>query len=64
MLALSASSSPPRPITFTHAPNPAAELKRLFPSTAFSALTGAPLHFTAYGADPKSTPTPTVGVAF
>jgi len=47
-------------------PNPAAELKRLFPNAAaFSALTGEPLHFTAYGADPKSTPSaPTVGVAF
>ena len=47
-------------------PNPAAELKRLFPNAAaFSALTGEPLHFTAYGADPKTTPTaPTLGVAF
>ena len=47
-------------------PNPAAELKRLFPGAAtFSALTGEPLHFTAYGADPKTTPTaPTLGVAF
>jgi transcriptional regulator of nitric oxide reductase len=39
------------------APNPAAELKRLFPGAAvFSALTGEPLHFTAYGADPKANP--------
>ena len=47
-------------------PNPAAELKRLFPNAAaFSALTGEPLHFTAYGADPKTTPAaPTMGVAF
>ena len=47
-------------------PNPAAELKRLFPNAAaFSALTGEPLHFTAYAADPKVTPaTPPLGVAF
>jgi transcriptional regulator of nitric oxide reductase len=47
-------------------PNPAAELKRLFPNAAaFSALTGEPLHFTAYGADPKTAPSaPTLGVAF
>jgi transcriptional regulator of nitric oxide reductase len=47
-------------------PNPAAELKRLFPSAAaFSALTGEPLHFTAYAADPKTNPSaPPQGVAF
>jgi transcriptional regulator of nitric oxide reductase len=47
-------------------PNPAAELKRLFPGAAtFSPLTGDPLHFTAYAADPKASPsTPPVGVAF
>jgi transcriptional regulator of nitric oxide reductase len=47
-------------------PNPAAELKRLFPTAAaFSALTGEPLHFTAYSADPKtSPPAPPQGVAF
>ena len=46
--------------------NPAAELKRLFPAAAaFSALTGEPLHFTAYAADPKTAPaTPPLGVAF
>jgi NosR/NirI family nitrous oxide reductase transcriptional regulator len=38
-------------------PNPSAELKQLFPSAAaFSPLEGTPLHFTAYPADPKSTP--------
>ena len=47
-------------------PNPAVELKRLFPgATAFSALTGEPLHFTAYGADLKTNPSaPPQGVAF
>jgi transcriptional regulator of nitric oxide reductase len=47
-------------------PNPAAELKRLFPAAAaFSALTGEPLHFTAYGTDPKTNPSaPPQGVAF
>ena len=47
-------------------PNPAAELKRLFPSAAaFSPLTGEPLHFTAYSADPKANPSaPPLGVAF
>ena len=47
-------------------PNPAAELKRLFPNAAaFSALTGDPLHFTAYAADPKASPSaPPLGVAF
>jgi transcriptional regulator of nitric oxide reductase len=47
-------------------PNPAAELKRLFPNAAtFSALTGEPLHFTAYAADAKANPSaPPLGVAF
>ncbi len=36
-------------------PNPAAELKRLFPAAAaFSPLAGEPLHFKAYATDPKS----------
>jgi len=48
------------------APNPSAELKRLFPTaTAFSALAGEPLHFNAYAADPKANPAaPPLGVAF
>jgi NosR/NirI family nitrous oxide reductase transcriptional regulator len=47
-------------------PNPAAELKRLFPNAAaFSTLAGEPLHFKAYAADPKANPAaPTLGVAF
>jgi transcriptional regulator of nitric oxide reductase len=47
-------------------PNPAAELKRLFPNAAaFSSLGGEPLHFKAYAADPKTNPSaPTLGVAF
>jgi transcriptional regulator of nitric oxide reductase len=47
-------------------PNPAAELKRLFPNAAaFSPLAGDPLHFKAYAADPKTNPSaPTLGVAF
>jgi transcriptional regulator of nitric oxide reductase len=47
-------------------PNPAAELKRLFPAAAgFSPLAGDPLHFTAYSADPKTNPSaPPLGVAF
>jgi transcriptional regulator of nitric oxide reductase len=47
-------------------PNPEAELKRLFPTAAaFSPLTGEPLHFTAYAADPKANPSaPPLGVAF
>src|SRR6476646_9181577 len=47
-------------------PNPAAELKRLFPTAAaFSPLGGEPLHFKAYAADPKTNPSaPTLGVAF
>ena len=37
--------------------NPAVELKTLFPSAAaFSPLGGEPLHFKAYGVDPKSNP--------
>ena len=48
------------------APNPSAELKRLFPTaTAFSALAGEPLHFNAYAGDPKANPAaPPMGVAF
>ena len=47
-------------------PNPAAELKRLFPNAvSFSQLAGEPLHFKAYAADPKTNPSaPTLGVAF
>ena len=47
-------------------PNPAAELKRLFPSAAaFSPLAGEPLHFKVYAADPKSNPAETpIGIAF
>ena len=47
-------------------PNPAAELKRLFPgAAAFSALAGEPLHFIAYSADPKTNPSaPPIGIAF
>ena len=47
-------------------PNPAAELKRLFPNAvSFSPLAGEPLHFKAYAADPKTNPSaPTLGVAF
>jgi NosR/NirI family transcriptional regulator, nitrous oxide reductase regulator len=38
-------------------PKPDAELKQVFPAaTAFSPLGGDPLHFTAYGVDPKTTP--------
>ena len=48
------------------APDPSAELKRLFPTaTAFSPLTGDPLHFSAYAADPKANPSARpLGVAF
>jgi transcriptional regulator of nitric oxide reductase len=48
-------TSPPEPI-----------LKYLFPNAAaFSSLTGTPLHFKAYGADPKVDPNaPVVGLAF
>ena len=47
-------------------PKPEAHLKALFPSAAaFSPLGGEPLHFTVYGADPKSTPLPPpLGYAF
>jgi transcriptional regulator of nitric oxide reductase len=47
-------------------PNPAGELKRLFPAAAaFSPLGGEPLHFKAYAADPKTNPAaPPIGVAF
>ena len=47
-------------------PNPAAELKRLFPAAAaFSPLGGEPLHFKAYAADPKANPAAQpIGVAF
>jgi transcriptional regulator of nitric oxide reductase len=47
-------------------PNPAAELKRLFPAAAaFSPLAGEPLHFNAYAADPKTNPAEKpIGVAF
>ena len=47
-------------------PNPAAELKRLFPNAAaFSTLAGEPLHFKVYAADPKTNPpAPPLGVAF
>jgi NosR/NirI family transcriptional regulator, nitrous oxide reductase regulator len=47
-------------------PNPQAELKQLFPAAAaFSPLAGAPLHFKAYAADPKSNPSaPPLGIAF
>ena len=47
-------------------PKPDAHLKALFPgATAFSPLTGEPLHFTAYGTDPKANPAaPPIGYAF
>jgi NosR/NirI family nitrous oxide reductase transcriptional regulator len=47
-------------------PNPTDHLKKLFPSAAaFSPLSGEPLHFTVYGADPKKSPSaPVVGYAF
>jgi len=47
-------------------PNPAAELKRLFPTAAaFSPLSGEPLHFKAYAVDPKTNPSaPPIGIAF
>jgi len=47
-------------------PNPASELKQLFPAAAaFSPLAGDPLHFTAYAVDPKSNPSaPPLGYAF
>lgn len=47
-------------------PKPDAHLKSLFPAAAaFSPLAGDPLHFTAYGTDPKANPqAPPVGYAF
>lgn len=47
-------------------PKPDAHLKKLFPNAvAFSPLTGTPLHFTAYGADPAKNPNaPVLGYAF
>lgn len=47
-------------------PDPTDELKRLFPAAAaFSPLSGTPLHFTVYRADPKRNPlAPSVGYAF
>ena len=47
-------------------PKPDAHLKRLFPNAvAFSPLSGDPLHFTAFGADPKVNPAaPVIGYAF
>ena len=47
-------------------PKPDAELKQVFPSAvAFSALGGDPLHFKAYGVDPKTNPSaPPIGIVF
>ena len=47
-------------------PKPDAELTQVFPvAAAFSPLGGDPLHFTAYGADPKTNPgTPPIGIVF
>ena len=47
-------------------PNPATELKQLFPNAAsFSPLAGDPLHYTAYAVDPKANPSaPVLGYAF
>lgn len=47
-------------------PKPDGHLRALFPkAAAFSSLEGAPLHFKAYAADPKSTPNPALlGYAF
>lgn len=47
-------------------PKPDAHLKKLFPqAVAFSKLEGTPLHFKAYGVDPKTNPqAPPVGYAF
>src|SRR5712692_6589833 len=47
-------------------PDPAAELKRLFPAAAaFSPLEGDPLHFKAYAVSPKTNPSaPPIGLAF
>lgn len=47
-------------------PKPDAHLKKLFPqAVAFSKLEGTPLHFKAYGVDPKTTPdAQPIGYAF
>jgi transcriptional regulator of nitric oxide reductase len=47
-------------------PHPDAHLKRLFPAAvAFSPLAGEPLHFKAYGVDPRANPSaPPIGYAF
>jgi len=47
-------------------PKPEAHLKELFPAAAaFSPLSGEPLHFTAYGADPQKNPAaPILGYVF
>lgn len=47
-------------------PKPQAHLRALFPkAAAFSALEGNPLHFKAYGADPKTAPdAPLLGYVF
>lgn len=47
-------------------PKPDAHLKQLFPAAvAFSPLEGTPLHFKAYGVDPKANPnTAPIGYAF
>lgn len=47
-------------------PDPARELKQLFPSAvAFSPLGGDPLHYNAYAVDPRTNPpAPLAGVAF
>jgi transcriptional regulator of nitric oxide reductase len=47
-------------------PKPDAELKQVFPAAvAFSPLGGDPLHFKAYGADPKANPAAQpIGIVF
>jgi NosR/NirI family transcriptional regulator, nitrous oxide reductase regulator len=47
-------------------PKPDAELKQVFPAAvAFSTLAGDPLHFNAYGVDPKTNPNaPPIGIVF
>jgi transcriptional regulator of nitric oxide reductase len=47
-------------------PKPDAHLKHLFPAAAaFSPLAGSPLHFTAYGTDPRADPAArAIGYAF
>jgi transcriptional regulator of nitric oxide reductase len=47
-------------------PKPEPQLKKLFPSAvAFSPHGGTPLHYKAYGADPRSNPqAPVLGIAF